>query len=169
MAADAEAVGTSVGELIWVVSYLSIDPKDVGRTYEAVIWVNSQSGKGGVAYIMRSEHSLELPRRLQIEFSQVIQAKTDSEGGEVSPEEMWAVFSAEYLEAAEPLQLNAVHTSSAAGEQDLLHVGLYVDGERVELDGRGNGPIAAFVDALGSVGQDIRVLDYFEHALSAGG
>jgi 2-isopropylmalate synthase len=169
MAADAAANGRGIGELTWAVPYLPIDPKDVGRSYEAVIRVNSQSGKGGVAYIMKSEHSLDLPRRLQIEFSQVIQAKTDSEGGEVSPEEMWAVFAAEYLERGAPLRLNAVHTSSAAGEQDLLHVGLYVDDERTELDGRGNGPIAAFVDALGSVGQDVRVLDYHEHALSAGG
>ncbi len=169
MAADAEAAGVGVGDLVWAVPYLPIDPKDVGRTYEAVIRVNSQSGKGGVAYIMKSEHSMELPRRLQIEFSQVIQAKTDSEGGEVTPEEMYAVFAAEYLDPDRPLALNAVHTSSAAGEQDALHVGLYVDGQRQELDGRGNGPIAAFVDALSSIGHDVRVLDYHEHALSAGG
>jgi 2-isopropylmalate synthase len=169
MAADAQATSRTVDDLVWAVPYLPIDPKDVGRTYEAVIRVNSQSGKGGVAYIMKTEHALELPRRLQIEFSQVIQAKTDSEGGEVSPAEMWAVFSTEYLEPDRPLQLNAVHTSSAAGEQDLLHVGLYVDGARTELEGRGNGPIAAFVQALGEVGQDVRVLDYHEHALSAGG
>jgi 2-isopropylmalate synthase len=169
MAADAVATGRELIDLQWAVPYLPIDPKDVGRSYEAVIRVNSQSGKGGVAYIMKSEHSLELPRRLQIEFSQVIQAKTDSEGGEVSPDEMWSVFSAEYLEPTRPLQLNAVHTSSAAGEQDVLRVGLYVDGDRTELDGRGNGPIAAFVDALASIGQDVRVLDYTEHALSSGG
>ena len=169
MSADAAATGRELIDLQWAVPYLPIDPKDVGRSYEAVIRVNSQSGKGGVAYIMKSEHSLELPRRLQIEFSQVIQAKTDSEGGEVSPDEMWSVFSAEYLEPTRPLQLNAVHTSSAAGEQDVLRVGLYVDGDRTELDGRGNGPIAAFVDALASIGHDVRVLDYHEHALSSGG
>jgi 2-isopropylmalate synthase len=169
LAADAQVAGTSVERLTWAVPYLPIDPKDVGRSYEAVIRVNSQSGKGGVAYIMKSEHSLELPRRLQIEFSQVIQARTDSEGGEVSPAQMWEAFSAEYLDPATPLQLNAVHTSSAAGEQDVLHVGLYVEGERTELDGRGNGPIAAFVDALAGVGHEVRVLDYHEHALSAGG
>jgi len=166
---DAGAAGLGVDDLPWAVPYLPIDPKDVGRTYEAVIRVNSQSGKGGVAYVMKSEHSMELPRRLQIEFSQVIQAKTDSEGGEVSPEEMWSVFSAEYLEPARPLQLNAVHTSAAAGERDALRVGLYVDGERVELEGTGNGPIAAFVTALAGIGHDVRVLDYSEHALSAGG
>jgi 2-isopropylmalate synthase len=169
MDADAAATGRELIELQWAVPYLPIDPKDVGRSYEAVIRVNSQSGKGGVAYIMKSEHSLELPRRLQIEFSHVIQAKTESEGGEVSPDEMWSVFSAEYLEPTRPLQLNAVHTSSAAGQQDVLHVGLYVDGERTELDGKGNGPIAAFVDALAAVGHDVRVLDYHEHALSSGG
>jgi 2-isopropylmalate synthase len=169
MHADAAEAGVGVDDLLWAVPYLPIDPKDVGRTYEAVIRVNSQSGKGGVAYIMKTEHHLELPRRLQIEFSQVIQAKTDSEGGEVSPEEMWATFAAEYLERTTPLELNAVHTSSAAGEQDELRVGLYVEGERTELDGRGNGPIAAFVDALGVVGNDVRVLDYHEHALSSGG
>jgi len=166
---DAAAAGRGVDDIAWAVPYLPIDPKDVGRTYEAVIRVNSQSGKGGVAYVMKSEHSMELPRRLQIEFSQVIQAKTDSEGGEVSPEEMWSVFSAEYLEPARPLQLNAVHTSAAAGERDALRVGLYVDGERVELEGTGNGPIAAFVTALAGIGHDVRVLDYSEHALSAGG
>jgi 2-isopropylmalate synthase len=169
MAADAVAAGTTVDALTWAVPYLPIDPKNVGRSYEAVIRVNSQSGKGGVAYIMKSEHSLELPRRLQIEFSQVIQARTDNEGGEVSPAQMWETFAAEYLQPSRPLELNAVHTSSAAGEQDVLHVGLYVDGERIELDGRGNGPIAAFVDALGSIGHEVRVLDYHEHALSAGG
>jgi 2-isopropylmalate synthase len=169
MRRDAEAVGSTVDQIAWAVPYLPIDPKDVGRTYEAVIRVNSQSGKGGVAYIMRTEHHLELPRRLQIEFSQVIQARTDSEGGEVSPEEMWAIFEAEYLAPGQPLSLNAVHTSSAAGERDLLRVGLYIDDDRHELEGHGNGPIAAFVDALGSIGYDVRVLDYHEHALSAGG
>ena len=99
----------------------------------------------------------------------MIQAKTESEGGEVSPEEMWSVFSAEYLEPTRPLELNAVHTSSAAGREDVLHVGLYVDGGRHELDGKGNGPIAAFVDALAGIGHDVRVLDYHEHALSSGG
>ncbi len=169
MAREAAETGREVNDLVWAVPYLPIDPKDVGRSYEAVIRVNSQSGKGGVAYIMKTEHSLELPRRLQIEFSQVIQARTDSEGGEVTAAQMWEMFSAEYLEPTEPLRLNAVHTSSAAGEQDALHVGLYLDGEHTELDGRGNGPIAAFVDALGAVGHEVRVLDYHEHALSAGG
>jgi 2-isopropylmalate synthase len=165
---DAAAKGATTDDIEWAVPYLPIDPKDVGRTYEAVIRVNSQSGKGGVAFIMKSEHQLELPRRLQIEFSQVIQAHTDAEGGEVMPDQMWSIFEREYLTNERPLQLNAVHTSSASGEKDALHVGLYVDGERREVDGHGNGPIAAFVDVLGSLGYDVRVLDYAEHAMSAG-
>jgi 2-isopropylmalate synthase len=169
MARDAADSGRELSELVWAVPYLPIDPKDVGRTYEAVIRVNSQSGKGGVAYIMKTEHSMELPRRLQIEFSQVVQARTDSEGGEVTAAQMWDAFASEYLDGETPLKLNAVHTSSAAGEQDVLHVGLYVDGTHTELDGRGNGPIAAFVDALATIGHEVRVLDYHEHALSAGG
>jgi len=167
--ADAVKAGKSVDEIEWAVPYLPIDPRDVGRTYEAVIRVNSQSGKGGVAYIMKSEHQLELPRRLQIEFSQVIQAHTDTAGGEVMPGEMWNIFEGEYLKAEQPLQLNAVHTSSASGEKDALRVGLYVKGQRQELQGNGNGPIAAFVDALAIIGYDVRVLDYAEHAMSAGG
>jgi 2-isopropylmalate synthase len=131
--------------------------------------VNSQSGKGGVAYVLKSEHKLDLPRRAQIEFSRVVQQHTDTEGGEITPEEIWAVFRAEYLDREVPLKLNSVHTSSAAGEKDQLTVGVYVDGERRELSGEGNGPIAAFVDAISAVGHDVRVLDYAEHALSAGG
>jgi 2-isopropylmalate synthase len=169
MVIDAEGAGVSTEDLVWAVPYLPIDPKDVGRTYEAVIRVNSQSGKGGVAYIMKSEHHMELPRRLQIEFSGVIQQHTDDVGGEVGPETMWKVFEAEYLAPDRPLRLNSVHTSSAAGQEDELTVGLYVDGQRQELTGRGNGPIAAFVNALATIGHDVRVLDYHEHAMSAGG
>jgi 2-isopropylmalate synthase len=167
--ADAKAAGRTVDDIEWAVPYLPIDPKDVGRSYEAVIRVNSQSGKGGVAYIMKSEHQFDLPRRLQIEFSAVVQHHTDDEGGEVTPDEMWTIFEREYLAPTRPLQLNAVHTSSAQGEKDALRVGLYVDGERQELEGHGNGPIAAFVDALAGLGYDVRVLDYAEHAMSAGG
>jgi 2-isopropylmalate synthase len=169
LARDAAAQGKGVDDIVWQVPYLPIDPKDVGRTYEAVIRVNSQSGKGGVAYIMKTEHALDLPRRLQIEFSQVIQARTDSEGGEVGPEEMWEIFAAEYLTAPGPVSLNSHHTSAAEGTKDALTVNVYVDGERRTLSGEGNGPIAAFVDALATVGVDVRVLDYAEHALSAGG
>ncbi|HSK26054.1 MAG TPA: 2-isopropylmalate synthase [Jiangellales bacterium] len=165
----AKDAGSAVEEFGWEVPYLPIDPKDVGRSYEAVIRVNSQSGKGGVAYVMKSEHHLELPRRLQIEFSGVVQRLTDIGGGEVGPERMWEVFAGEYLHRAEPLALNSVHTSSAAGERDALEVGVYVEGERRVLTGRGNGPIDAFVNALSEVGFDVRILDYAEHAMSSGG
>src|SRR5690242_964349 len=113
----AAALGVDVHELPWEAPYLPIDPKDVGRTYEAVIRVNSQSGKGGVAYVLKSEHKLDLPRRAQIEFSRVVQQRTDSEGGEITPEEIWSVFRSEYLDRETPLKLNSVHTSSAAGEK----------------------------------------------------
>ncbi|MEJ7832751.1 MAG: 2-isopropylmalate synthase [Nocardioides sp.] len=168
---DAAAAGHRVEDHPWAVPYLPIDPKDVGRTYEAVIRVNSQSGKGGVAYILKAEHKLELPRRAQIEFSRVIQQRTDTDGGEVTPEEIWAVFSAEYLHRGTPLQLDSVHTSSAAGEKDALTVNVYVDGQLRTLEGVGNGPIAAFVTAVNDLpqGYDVRVLDYHEHALSSGG
>jgi 2-isopropylmalate synthase len=166
---DAAAAGRTVDEIPWAVPYLPIDPKDVGRSYEAVIRVNSQSGKGGVAYLMKSEHQLDLPRRLQIEFSRVVQEHTDNEGGEVTADELWSIFEDEYLTPVQPLRLNAVHTSSAQGEKDALRVGLYVDGLRQELDGHGNGPIAAFCDALAGIGYDVRVLDYAEHAMSSGG
>jgi len=166
---QAAEQGIPVGEIPWEAPYLPIDPKDVGRTYEAVIRVNSQSGKGGVAYLLKAEHKLDLPRRAQIEFSRVIQERTDTEGGEITGEEIWDVFTAEYLDRTTPLQLNSVHTSSAAGEKDSLTVRVYENGEEHTLEGQGNGPIAAFVDALGTLGYDVRVLDYSEHALSSGG
>ncbi|HET9423024.1 MAG TPA: 2-isopropylmalate synthase [Nocardioides sp.] len=163
--------GVPVGEMDWEAPYLPIDPKDVGRTYEAVIRVNSQSGKGGVAYILKAEHKLDLPRRAQIEFSRVIQQRTDEAGGEMTPDEIWSVFKGEYLDRETPLKLNSVHTSSAAGEKDALSVNVYVDRELRTLEGTGNGPIAAFVSAINELPQDydVRVLDYHEHALSSGG
>ncbi|HSS68245.1 MAG TPA: 2-isopropylmalate synthase [Nocardioidaceae bacterium] len=166
--AAAEA-GVPVGELPWEAPYLPIDPRDVGRSYEAVIRVNSQSGKGGVAYILKAEHNLDLPRRLQIEFSRVVQHLTDEEGGEISSVEIWTAFRAEYLDRDKPLALNSVHTSSSAGERDALLVNVYVNDAVETLEGEGNGPLSAFVDAIGKVGFDVRVLDYAEHALSAGG
>jgi 2-isopropylmalate synthase len=166
---QAAEQGIPVGEIPWEAPYLPIDPKDVGRTYEAVIRVNSQSGKGGVAYLLKAEHKLDLPRRAQIEFSRVIQERTDTEGGEITAEQIWDVFTAEYLNRTTPLQLNSVHTSSAAGEKDSLTVRVYENGEEHTLEGQGNGPIAAFVDALAILGYDVRVLDYSEHALSSGG
>jgi 2-isopropylmalate synthase len=160
-----------VSEIPWEAPYLPIDPKDVGRSYEAVIRVNSQSGKGGVAYILKAEHKLDLPRRAQIEFSRVIQQHTDAEGGEMTPEQIWTAFRSEYLDREAPLRLDSVHTSAAAGEKDQLSVNVYVDGDLTTLTGEGNGPIAAFVAALNSLPQeyDVRVLDYAEHALSSGG
>ena len=173
MEIDAAAAGTPVDDFRWEVPYLPIDPKDVGRTYEAAIRVNSQSGKGGVAYIMRTEHKLELPRRLQIEFSQVVQRMTDEEGGEVSPEDMWSVFSAEYLpDPAAPwgrFALKSVKQESDIDGDTSVDVVLFDSGAEVALTGRGNGPVAAFCDALAQHGLDVRVLDYAEHAMSAGG
>jgi 2-isopropylmalate synthase len=160
--------GKPVSEIAWEAPYLPIDPKDVGRSYEAVIRVNSQSGKGGVAYIMKAEHRLELPRRLQIEFSRVIQTYTDTDGGEVSPERMWKIFAAEYLLEGD-VRLNAVHTSSTAGKHDALRVRVYRGSTPHDLEGEGNGPVSAFVDAIKPLGLDVRVLDYHEHALSSGG
>ncbi len=179
----AAEAGRTVAEMPWEAPYLPIDPHDVGRTYEAVIRVNSQSGKGGVAYILKSEHKLDLPRRLQIEFSRAVQQHTDDEGGEMSPDAIWQAFRAEYLDREVPLKLNSVHTSSAAGEKDALTVNVYVDGEMRTLTGTGNGPIAAFLNALDELASeehsrgslvldkidDVRLLDYSEHALSSGG
>jgi len=165
---DAKEAGSAIEDVLWEVPYLPIDPKDIGRSYEAVIRVNSQSGKGGVAYVMKAEHQLDLPRRLQIEFSGVVQSVTDGEGGEIEPDRMGELFRAEYLDRAVPLALNSVHTSMAAGERDALEVGVYVDRDHRLLAGVGNGPIDAFVDALAKIGHDVRVLDYAEHALSSG-
>ncbi|MGQ0842281.1 2-isopropylmalate synthase [Actinokineospora sp.] len=168
LAADAAAAGVPVNEYPWAVPYLPIDPKDVGRSYEAVIRVNSQSGKGGVAYVMKTEHQLKLPRRLQIEFSQVVQAVTDSEGGEVSPKEMWDIFAGEYLDRVTPLRLRRNRISDDGEGRDEIEAVVCVEGDEHEVSGTGNGPIAAFVDALASVGYDVRVLDYSEHALTSG-
>ncbi|MGW3962084.1 2-isopropylmalate synthase [Amycolatopsis sp. NPDC005003] len=164
----ADKAGVPVDEFPWEVPYLPIDPKDVGRTYEAVIRVNSQSGKGGVAYIMKAEHQLDLPRRLQIEFSKVIQRYTDSEGGEVDPTTMYNAFAAEYLELKTPLELVRQHVrDNGDGEYDITAT-VRVEGDEHEITGRGNGPIAAFFDALSTVGYDLRLLDYNEHTLSPG-
>ena len=165
---DAAAAGTPVRDFRWEVPYLPIDPKDVGRSYEAVIRVNSQSGKGGVAYLMKTEHAMDLPRRLQIEFSQVIQRVTDVDGGEVTPEQMWDVFAAEYLQPRTPLALVGHESTTDDGEVE-VRSRIRVNGSEQVVRGRGNGPIAAFVTALGGIGYQIRVLDYAEHALSSGG
>src|SRR5438874_2263981 len=151
---------------IWEVPYLPIDPKDVGRTYEAVIRVNSQSGKGGVAYVMKAEHGLDLPRRSQIELSQAVQRIAETQGGEVTPAQIWEAFEREYLLPG-PLEV-AGHRSFEEGEDETLEVSLLVDGEQQTLRGQGNGPIDSFVEALREIGIDLRVLDYHEHAVGAG-
>ncbi|WP_280407360.1 2-isopropylmalate synthase [Nocardia brasiliensis] len=170
MKAAADDADADVDDIIWAVPYLPIDPKDVGRTYEAVIRVNSQSGKGGVAYIMKTDHGLALPRRLQIEFSQAVQRITDGEGGEVTPKEMWDVFAGEYLSPIRPLERirQKVTASETDGGTDTIAVVVKVDGVEQEITGTGNGPLAAFIDAIATVGFDVRVLDYSEHAMSAG-
>jgi 2-isopropylmalate synthase len=173
MAVDAEAAGKTVDEIVWGVPYLPIDPKDLGRSYEAVIRVNSQSGKGGVAYLLKSEHSLDLPRRLQIEFSGVVQHRADTDGGEISAEEIWTIFNDEYLPSTDAqwgrLSLKGHQNVAAVDQLDSLQATIILDGEEQVIHGTGNGPIAAFVGALSSKGFDVRVLDYHEHALSAGG
>jgi len=186
MEVRAAAQGKGVDDIVWAVPYLPIDPKDVGRSYEAIIRVNSQSGKGGISYLMKSEKDLDLPRRLQIEFSQVVQQHTDRHGTEVTADDLWRIFVDEYLpvEAAqlatpehglgdlEPwgrFALQGVRTTSAQDGPDTLSVDVVDRGEVRTLEGTGNGPVAAFVAALGQVGVDVAVLDYAEHALSSGG
>nr|WP_314144921.1 2-isopropylmalate synthase [uncultured Rhodococcus sp.] len=170
MKVTADEQGSDIGDVTWQVPYLPVDPKDVGRTYEAVIRVNSQSGKGGVAYIMKSDHGLNLPRRLQIEFSQAVQRITDGEGGEVSPKEMWDVFAEEYLTPIRPLERikQSVQAAEVDGGTDKIVATVKVDGVEQEISGSGNGPLASFVDALSTIGYDVSVLDYSEHAMSAG-
>ena len=173
MAADAKAAGVGVDQYTWAVPYLPIDPKDIGRSYEAVIRVNSQSGKGGVAYLMKTEHHLDLPRRLQIEFSRIVQEKTDTQGGEISADELWALFEDEYLPTEGApwgrFRLKGLSQTSVMNEDVQLTVMITDRGEEVELKGHGNGPIAAFCNILQNYGVDVRVLDFHEHALSAGG
>ena len=165
--AEAHDAGVPFAEYPWAVPYLPIDPHDVGRTYEAVIRVNSQSGKGGVAYVMKAEHQLDLPRRLQIEFSQVIQGYTDAEGGEVSPTQMWEIFSATYLGEGS-MTLLEHQTSSVVEGKHVLAAEVFADGRAERVEGIGNGPISAFCHALATMGVSARVLDYSEHALTEG-
>jgi 2-isopropylmalate synthase len=169
--ADASLAGVEVGAYPWGVPYLPIDPKDLGRSYEAVIRVNSQSGKGGVAYIMKEEHKLDLPRRLQIEFSGVVQHVTDADGGEVSPQQMYEIFANEYLidrQQFGAIRLEGYSTSTADGKVE-IDVEVIHRGQRRPLVGVGNGPIDAYVQALKPLDIQVRVLDYAEHALSSGG
>ena len=175
MAAKAEAAGVTVDDIEWGVPYLPIDPKDLGRSYEAVIRVNSQSGKGGVAYLLKSDHSLDLPRKLQIEFSGVVQAKTDAEGGEVTSDQIWGVFQDEYLPAAHDdhkwgrFELLGTSTQSKLDGNVALDIVLRDGEEQIEVSGHGNGPIAAFLTILREQGIDVTLYDYVEHTLSASG
>lgn len=170
--ADSAAVGKTVDDVEWNVPYLPIDPKDVGRSYEAVIRVNSQSGKGGIAYVLKNDHKLDLPRRMQIEFSKIIQTKTDAEGGEVTPAAIWDVFRDEYLpnpdNAWGRIQLRSGQSTTDTDGVDALTVDAVVDGAETRLEGTGNGPISAFFDALQAIGIDVRLLDYTEHTMSEG-
>ncbi|MDQ3503474.1 MAG: 2-isopropylmalate synthase [Actinomycetota bacterium] len=164
---DAAAAGVPVREFAWGVPYLPIDPLDVGRSYEAVIRVNSQSGKGGVAYVLKNEHHLDLPRRMQIEFSRVVQEVADDAGGEIPATRIWELYTVTYLQHDAPLRLVS-STSSTDGEHDRIEAVVVWQGERRTVQGRGNGPIAAFVHALQALDLDVRVLDYAEHATGAG-
>ncbi|AZH83683.1 2-isopropylmalate synthase [Plantibacter sp. PA-3-X8] len=175
MSVDAVSQGKDVADLEWAVPYLPVDPQDLGRSYEAVIRVNSQSGKGGVAYLLKTDHAIDLPRRLQIEFSGVVQAKTDAEGGEVTSGQIWSIFQDEYLPATVAdakwgrFELQSTKTSSDLTGTVVLEVALR-DGEQVEeRTSTGNGPIAAFLNLLSGRGIEVTLYDYVEHTLSAGG
>jgi 2-isopropylmalate synthase len=175
MQKDAETSKKHLHELIWAVPYLPIDPKDIGRSYEAVIRVNSQSGKGGVAYLMKNEYHLDLPRRLQIEFSQVVQRHTDEQGGEFTAGDLWKIFENEYLPSKENkwgrFKLKALSQSGNMDEDTHLTVELEDNGQVQNLTGSGNGPVSAFLNVINQYVKNVnvRVLDYYEHALSAGG
>ncbi|MDK9661820.1 2-isopropylmalate synthase [Propionibacterium freudenreichii] len=164
----ARAEGTSIHKIRWEAPYLPVDPQDVGRTYEAVIRVNSQSGKGGMAYLMKADHHLELPRRLQMEFSGVVQAQADDSGHEVTSPVLWDIFDSEYLRRDTPFKLGEFTVGAAHGQTQIT-ADLDVRGKQTTVTGEGNGPLSAFIDALGQVGAHVRVLDYTEHALTSGG
>lgn len=166
-----KGLAANAGQPVWDVPYLPIDPADVGRTYEAVIRINSQSGKGGIAYVLEKDYGLRLPRRLQIEFSQVVQAIADATGKELAPAALWAAFQQEYLERREPYRL-VEHRDSGDGvamATQRVSATLRCHGRERIIAGIGNGPIDAFVEALNRhCGIAIRVADYHEHALGAG-
>jgi len=174
---EATDKGVSVDDLVWAVPYLPIDPKDVGRSYEAVIRVNSQSGKGGVAYLLKTDHSLDLPRKLQIEFSRVVQNKTDQDGGEVSSAKLWDIFIDEYLPAPADridlkwgrFELKKMRTESNMDGHVELNIVLRDGSGELQATGTGNGPISAFLNVLDKQGVSVRLLDYVEHTLSEGG
>ncbi len=167
----AQREAQAAGSTLWEVPYLPIDPADVGRTYEAVIRVNSQSGKGGIAYLLERDYGLALPRLLQIEFSQVVQAITDATGKELTSADIHAAFEGEYIARAAPIAYVDHRTSHAAGHGDAEHLTarLAIDGLETIASGSGNGPVDAFVHALREgVGADVHVLAYHEHATGSG-
>lgn len=198
--AAADRQGKKVDNFTWLVPYLPIDPKDIGRTYEAIIRVNSQSGKGGMAYLLKVNHHLDLPRRLQIEFDRVVQRYADETKREVSDEEIWSLFKDEYLPVTQSGRTSAADaladidnghikpwgrlklekysvTSGDNGSDTVLKITLLDRGSGarnlehprvLELSGIGNGPIAAFLNAVGSIGIEVSVLDYAEHAMTSG-
>src|SRR6185312_11803837 len=165
MERDAAAAGVPVDEFTWAVPYLPIDPKDVGRSYEAVIRVNSQSGKGGVAYVLKNDYHLDVPRRMQIEFSRIVQEEADELGGEIAPTRIWQLYEQNYLEGG---RLQLLRYTVDSGMVDRITADVAYDGVEHTVNGEGNGPIAALVHALVSIDIDARVLDYHEHATSAG-
>ncbi|WP_314453439.1 2-isopropylmalate synthase [uncultured Microbacterium sp.] len=175
MEARAASEGKTVDEIEWAVPYLPIDPKDLGRSYEAVIRVNSQSGKGGVAYLLKADHAIDLPRKLQIEFSGVVQARTDAEGGEVSSAQIWDIFTDEYLPSKNDDQrwgrFELLSTRSSSDMSGDVHLDVSLrDSETVHpASAVGNGPVAAFLEIVRAQGFDVTLYDYVEHALSSGG
>ncbi|RZU61369.1 2-isopropylmalate synthase [Zhihengliuella halotolerans] len=173
----AAEAGKTVDDIVWGVPYLPVDPRDIGRSYEAVIRVNSQSGKGGVAYLLKHDYSLDLPRRAQIEFSGVIQRKTDGQGGEMTAAQIWDAFQDEYLPTTDGAGREAwghfkLASATATSREDgsfSLEAKLSIDGQSTDRSAGGTGPIDALVTMLAAEGVDVRVLDYSEHALSEGG
>ncbi|MCZ4311965.1 2-isopropylmalate synthase [Comamonadaceae bacterium G21597-S1] len=165
---DAQAAH---GEPAWDIPYLPIDPQDLGRSYEAVIRVNSQSGKGGIAYLLEAHHGVELPRRLQIEFSQVVQQVMDADGKELTAHDIWQVFEREYGLDAQTITSHHVAEDKGAAEHERVSINarLQLAGQTLAVQGRGNGPIEAFVKGVSqATGRAVRVLDYHEHALGSG-
>ncbi|TVP44651.1 MAG: 2-isopropylmalate synthase [Halomonas sp.] len=156
-------------DAVWDVPYLPIDPLDVGRSYEAVIRVNSQSGKGGVSYLLEQEHGIELPRRLSIEFSQVVQEVAERTGKEITAQMIYQAFLDEYLEQRAPFGLVSHRLSSEPDSPKVaLEAVVEIDGSRQTLTGEGNGPLAAFVKALAAAGHDVEIIDYHEHSRGQG-
>ena len=151
---------------LWSVPYLPIDPRDVGRNYDSVIRVNSQSGKGGIAYLLETGYGIVMPRRLQIEFSSVVQRHADRDGGELSAQDIWRIFSAAYLDASLPLRYLAHHLFEA-GEKQGIELVIEMDGKRQTFSGIGNGPIDAAVHALMKAGVSVKVTGYDESSMGA--